>query len=149
MLRMRRGPPVDYRLCNQTVTIYHQVSAGKAFCCTRTVFQGAFLDFKKVTSVEKTGSRETNSFLLVLPSGWGGRLAWIAPQDYDQQPDQRRAGCFTLAPKDKVLLGEGPEITTREQWAALLPAQTSGLVVVRDVDPKYWQTAVCHVEAAG
>lgn len=75
MLRMRRGPPVDYRLCNQTVTIYHQISAGKEFRCTRTVFHGAFLDFKKVTAVEKTGSRETNSFLLVLPSGWSGALS--------------------------------------------------------------------------
>ncbi len=147
MLRMRRGPPVDYRLCNQTVTIYHQISAGKEFRCTRTVFHGAFLDFKKVTAVEKTGSRETNSFLLVLPSGWSGRPVWMPPQQYDAAAKQD--GEFTLAPKDKVMLGEGPEITTREQWAALLPAQTTGLVVVRDVDPKYWQTAVCHVEAAG
>ncbi len=149
MLRMRRGPPVDYRLCNQTVTIYHQTGAGAAFGCTRTVFCGAFLDFKKVTATDKTGTRETSSFLLVLPSGWGGRPVWIAPRDYDSRPAQNHAGCFTLAPKDKVLLGEGPEITTREQWAALLPAQTPGLVVVRDVDPKYWQAAVCHVEAAG
>lgn len=147
MLRMRRGPPVDYRLCNQTVTIYHQISAGKEFRCTRTVFHGAFLDFKKVTAVEKTGSRETNSFLLVLPSGWSGRPVWMPPQQYDAAAKQD--GEFTLEPKDKVMLGEGPEITTREQWAALLPAQTTGLVVVRDVDPKYWQTAVCHVEAAG
>ncbi len=147
MLRMRRGPPVDYRLCNQTVTIYHQMGAGAAFACTRIVFHGAFLDFRKVTATDKTGSRETNSFLLVLPSGWGGRPVWKAPQEYDASVAQENT--FTLAPKDKVLLGEGPEITTREQWAALLPAQTTGLVVVRDVDPKYWKTAVCHVEAAG
>ncbi len=147
MLRMRRGPPVDYRLCNQTVTLYHQTGTGAAFGCTRTVFHGAFLDFKKVTAVEKTGSRETNSFLLVLPSGWDGRPVWMSAQQYDAAVTHENT--FTLAPKDKVLLGEGPEITTREQWAVLLPAQTTGLVVVRDVDAKYWQAAVCHVEAAG
>ena len=135
--------PVDYRLCNQTVTIYHQTGAGAGFSCTRTVFHGAFLDFKKVATVDRTGIREANGFLLVLPSGWDGRPIWRYPQEPGAD------GCFTLAPKDKVLLGEGPEITTREQWAGFLPAQTAGLVVVQDVDPKYWQGRVCHVEAGG
>ena len=144
---MRRGPPVDYRLCNQTVTIYHQTGAGAAFACTRTVFKGAFLDAKKVASVDKTGSRETNGFLLVLPSGWGGRPVWAQPADYNAAP--HRVGFFTLAPLDKVMMGEGPEITTRQQWAELLPANTAGLIVIQDVDVKFWQGTVCHVEGAG
>ena len=140
-------PPVDYRLCDQTVTIYHQTGAGAGFSCIRTVFHGAFLDSQKVTTVDKTGSREGHSFLLILPSGWDNRPEWMQPDAYDAaiQTDGR----FTLAPKDKVLLGEGPEITAREAWAALVPAQTYGLVIIRDVDPKYWQGRVCHVEASG
>ncbi len=147
MLRVRRGPPVDYSLCDQTVTIYHQIGAGAAFCCTRTVFCGAFFDWKKVQTVDKTGSREASSFLLVLPSGWDGRPWWMPPQEYDAA--QSRSGCFTIAAKDKVVLGVGPEIKTREEWAALLPAKVSGLVIVQDVDPKYWQQRVTHVEVGG
>ena len=140
---------MDYSLCNQTVTIYHQTGAGAVFGCTRTVFYGAFLDWKKVQTVDKTGSREANNFLLVLPSGWGGCPEWMPPQEYDAASNTARRGRFTLAPRDKVILGEGAAITTREQWAALLPAQTAGLVVVQDVDPKYWQQRITHVEAGG
>lgn len=144
MLRVRKNPGLDYRLCDQTVTIYHQMGAGENFSCTRTVFQGAFLDFRKNQTVDKTGSRETNAFLLVLPSGIGGRPVWAAPDAYLGAPET-----FTLSPKDKILLGEGPEIATREAWAAFLPAVVSGLVVVKDVDPKYFRGAVAHVEAGG
>lgn len=148
MLRVRPGPPVDYSLCNQTVTLYHaDLSAG--FVCQRTVFAGAFLDFKKVQTVDKTGSREANGFLLVLPSGCGGRLVWATPQEYNALAEADRAGRFTLRPGDKVLLGEGPVITAREEWQRLIPASCYGLVVVKDVDPKYWQGAVCHVEGGG
>ena len=50
---------------------------------------------------------------------------------------------------DKVLLGEGPEIATREEWAGFIPAKVPGLVVVKYVDPKYWQGRLIHVEAGG
>ena len=40
----RRSAPVDYRLCNQTVTLYHW--DGKD-TYTRTVRTDAFLDFRK------------------------------------------------------------------------------------------------------
>ena len=116
--------PVDYRLCNQTVTIYHW--DGKD-TYTRTVIEkGAFLDFKKTQNVDKTGSHEANAFLLVIP----GPVVRVS------------AG-------DKALLGEGPEIATREAWAAFIPAKVDGLVVVKYVDPKYWHGAVVHTEAGG
>ena len=54
MLNVRPCSPVDYSKCNQTVTVYHR--AGEAY--TRTVYNKAFLDFKKTESVDKTGSRE-------------------------------------------------------------------------------------------
>ena len=151
MLRVRRAPPVDYSLCDQVVTLYHADfgADGKGFACARVVFAGAFLDFKKAQTVDKTGSREANGFLLVLPSGWSGRPTWMPPEEFDALEEAGRAGRFTLTPGDKVLLGQGPKVATREAWAALRPAGASGVVVIKDVDPKYWRGSVCHVEGGG
>ena len=124
MLMLRPTCPVDYRLCNQTVTIYH--CDGKDTYTRKVVKKGAFLDFKKTQNVDKTGSTETNSFLLVIP----GEVVPVA------------AG-------DKVLLGEGPEVPDRAAWSALIPAKVPGLVVVKYVDPKYWRGCVVHTEAGG
>lgn len=121
----RRTPPVDYRLCNQTVTVYHWDGKDEI---TRTVIEkGAFLDFKKVQGVSKTGSTEVNGFLLVIPCR-------------EEVP---------VAVGDKILHGEGPEITTREEWSSFIPSKVSGLVVVKYVDQKYWQDRLVHVEAGG
>lgn len=120
MLTVRRGCPVDYRLCNQTVTVYHK--DGDAY--TRKVFDKAFLDFKKTENVDKTGSTESNSFLLVIPGS--EQVVFVG---------------------DKVLLGVGEEITNREQWAALVPTKRAGVVVVKYVDVKYWRGEIVHTEA--
>lgn len=117
-------PPVDYRLCNQTVTVYHWDGAG---IYTRSVIRaGAFLDFKKTQNVEKTGSKEATSFLLVIPGA-----------------------SVPVAVGDKVVRGEGPEISTREDWVALIPTKYTGMGVIKYVDPKYWRGSVVHVEAGG
>lgn len=118
----RRNCPVDYRMCNQTVTVYHK--DGDTY--TRTVYTRAFLDFKKTQTVDKTGSKEANSFLLVIP---GGTQAVFAG--------------------DKVMLGEGPDISTRDEWAAFIPAKVPCLVVVSYADPKYWNGKIVHTEAGG
>lgn len=120
---LRPTCPVDYRLCNQTVTIYHW-DGKEAY--TRKVIRNAFLDFKKTQNVDKTGSKEANAFLLVVPGP---------------------AVAVTVG--DKVLLGEGPEVATREEWAALIPSKVEGLVVVKYADPKYWRGCVVHTEAGG
>lgn len=119
----RRTCPVDYRLCNQTVTVYHW-DGGTGY--TRTVINNAFLDLKKTQNVDKTGSTEVNSFLLVIPGE-----------------------TVPVAVGDKVVLGEGPEVTARDEWAAFIPSKVPGLVVVKYVDPKYWHDALVHVEAGG
>lgn len=125
MIRVKhRASPVDYQLCNQTVTVYHWDK--KETVIRKVIEKGAFLDFKKVQGVGKTGSTEVNSFLLVIPCS--------------ESP---------VAADDKVLLGEGPEITTREDWARFIPSNTPGLVVVKWVDPKYWKGRMVHVEAGG
>lgn len=122
MLSVRPQSPVDYSKCNQTVTIYHK--DGETY--TRTVTKRAFLDFRKTQNVDKTGSREVNPFLLVVPCAVQGVFV-----------------------EDKVLLGVGEEIASREAWAALIPSRVPGLVIVQYVDPKYWQGRLVHVEAGG
>lgn len=123
MLCVQNRPPVDYSMCNQIVTVYHW--DGK-ITYTRTVYEKAFLDFKKTQNVDKTGSKESNSFLLVIPCSLQGIFVG-----------------------DKVILGAGPDITTREEWAAFVPSKVPGLAVVSYVDPKYWQGRMVHVEAGG
>ena len=122
MLFRRNSTPVDYRLCNQTVTIYHK--DGEKY--TQRTHTNAFLDFRKNHTVDKTGSKESNSFLLILPG--------------DTQ---------AVFVEDKVLLGEGPEITTRAAWAEFIPVKVPGLVVVKYIDPKYWNGQLVHTEAGG
>ena len=119
----RRTSPVNYRLCNQTVTIYHWDGKDNY---TQKVFRNAFLDFRKTQNVEKTGQTEVNTFLLVIPG--------------ESVP---------VAVGDKVVLGEGPEITDRAAWAAFIPSKVPGLIVVKYVDPKYWRGSVVHTEAGG
>ena len=119
-IRRRKGP-LDYRLCNQTVTVYHK----EGDKITRTVHSDAFLDFKKTENVDKTGSKEVNSFLLVIPCSE-----------------------VCVHPEDKVLLGTGEEITAA-RWPSFIPVKVSGLVVVKYVDPKYWSGKLIHVEAGG
>lgn len=119
----RRSSPVDYRLCNQTVTVYHW-DGGTEY--TRKVFHNAFLDFRKTQNVDKTGSKEANSFLLVIPGP-----------------------AVPVSVGDKVIIGEGPEIETREDWAAFIPTKYTGMGVIKYVDPKYWHGSVVHTEAGG
>lgn len=122
MLSVQSRTPVNYSLCNQTVTIYHK--DGDSYTCK--ILRNAFLDFKKTENVDKTGSREANTFLLVIPCD--------------------SAQVFV---GDKVLLGEGQAVSTSGEWAKLIPATTPGLVVVSYVDPKYWNGRMVHVEAGG
>lgn len=119
MLCVQPRSPVDYRLCNQTVTVYH-LNADKTMA--RTVHPNAFLDFRKNQNINKTGETQTNSFLLVIP------------------------GAVALYTGDKAYLGTGPETVT---WADFIPAKVDGLVVIKYVDPKYFNGIQCHVEAGG
>lgn len=123
MLILRNSTPIDYsKLCNQTVTVYHK--DGDKF--TQATYNNAFLDFRKNQNVDKTGSRESNSFLLILP---GATQAVFVG--------------------DKVLLGNGPKISTPEEWRDHIPAKVPSLVVVDYVDLKYWNGQLVHTEAGG
>ena len=114
--------PVNYSLCNQTVTVYHK----DGDIITRKVYDRAFLDFRKTQTTDKTGSKEANTFLLVIP---GSEQAVFAG--------------------DKVILGNGPEVTTAKEWSTMVPVKVPGLVVVNYVDCKYWNGKIVHTEAGG
>lgn len=119
--------PLDYnRLCKQTVTIYRKQDAGEGTEYLRMVIRRAFLDYKKTQSVDKTGSKDANSFILVVPGG---------PQ--------------AVFVGDKVYDGIGPEIADREAWASFIPTKVPGLVVVSYADPKKWNGQIVHTEAGG
>lgn len=123
-MRVCRGQcPIDYdRLCRQTVTVYHKEK--EAY--TRTVYAKAFLDRKKTVSVDKTGSKEANSFLLVIPGA-----------------------VQTVFAEDKVYEGIGPEIGDSAAWAALIPSKDPNVVVAKYADPKKWNGQIVHTEAGG
>ena len=111
----------DYKkLFKQTISVYDKDKY------TKTVYTNAFFDFKKVQSIDRTGSSEVNSALIVVPGS--------------AQP---------FKPGDKVYLGDGPVIASRAEWASFIPANTPGLVVVRYVDPKYYCGKLVHWEAGG
>lgn len=123
-MRVRRSAcPIDYsKLCRQTVTVYHR--SGTDYI--RTVHTQAFLDYKKTHSVDKTGSKEANSFLLVIPGG-----------------EQ------SVYVEDKVFSGIGPEIATADAWRQFIPANYPGLLVVKYADTKCWDGQIVHTEAGG
>lgn len=127
-MRTRKNTcPVDYRLCNQTVTVYRKVEENGAASFLRTVYEKAFLDFKKTVSVDKLGATEATSFLLVIP---GSEQA--------------------VYPGDKILLGNGPEIASGDFWVKeFIPSKVDGLVVAKYADPKYWNGEIVHTEAGG
>ncbi len=120
---VKKGCPVNYDLlCRQTVTVYHKEDKGY----TRTVYPKAFLDHKKTLSVDKTGSREANSFLLVIPGN-----------------------TQTVFADDKVYEGVGPEISSADQWRDFVPVKVPGLVVAKYADCKRWDGEIVHTEAGG
>ena len=117
--------PVEraYALCDRAVTVYHRNGANDI---TRTVYERAFIDRDKGLNVNKVGASESTGYLLVIPG--------------DFQACQ--VG-------DKVIEGEGPEITTDSQWRSFIPAEVEGLIVVRHVDTKPWGGHIAHTEARG
>lgn len=124
VFRRKAENPVRYDLCNQTVTVYRKADGKEEY--TRKVYSQAFLDRKKTLSVDKTGSREANSFLLVIPG--------------DEQ---------TVFAEDKVFEGIGPVISTADEWKKFIPSTVPELVVVKYADTKRWNGQIVHTEAGG
>lgn len=118
-----------YLLCRQTVTLYHPDPAARTV--TRTVLRDVFLDHRRRAADTARGPRDATSFVLIVP-----------------QASARWGEEYTLAPHDRVLDGEGPEVAY-EDWLRWLPAQQPGLCVVQYVDLKTIAGSPCHIEAGG
>ena len=126
MRAIKNANPIRYDvLCNQTVTVYRKEEGAAKFA--KTVFEKAFLDFRKTVSTDRLGATESTSFLLVIPGS-----------------------VQAVFPGDKVLLGNGPDIPSGDYWAKeFIPSKVDGLVVVKYADPKYWNGKIIHTEAGG
>ena len=81
MLKPISNVPLDYSLCNMTVTVYHREGL------TRQVMEGVHYEFTSRREVTGGIEEKSRGFLLVVP------------------------GERDVRPGDKVLLGIGPEIS--------------------------------------
>jgi hypothetical protein len=115
---------IDYSLCKQSVTVYHFENNE----VTSTYFPIAKFEFTETQKVDKVGSSEEDTFLLVIP---GNAIA--------------------CSVGDKVLLGQGeqPSGDHAAFWRSLIPAKVDNLGVVRKVHACYWNGEICHTEARG
>lgn len=110
--------PLDYSLCNQTVTLYRL----RGDALHRQVVEKAFYQWERREHPEELGIRQDTVFTLILPGQW------------------------ELQPGDRVFSGIGPVIS-KNQWAGFIPACVEGLSQVQYVKKFSWQGAVCHTEA--
>ena len=85
MLKPILNVPLDYSLCQMTVTVYHREGL------TRQVIEGVHYEFTDRREVEGGIARVSRGFHLVIP------------------------GQCQIFPGDKVLLGIGPEIAKWEE----------------------------------
>ena len=116
MLRRLKNIPLDYSLCVMTVTVYHREGL------TRHVIRNAHYEYTDQRTVETGMEDDSRSFLLVVP------------------------GKCDLRCGDKVVLGEGPEVT---HWSELNVPSVQSLGVIASVKPRYFRGRLCHVEARG
>lgn len=114
-----------YELCNDVVSVYHYDDG----YVTKTVYERAYLGNSKAESVGRTGTSESNGFLLVVPG--------------DTQACEIG---------DKVMLGDGPEVpdgAVNNWWRSFTPARVDGLVVVKTVNVNRFGGKIVHTEANG
>ncbi len=110
--------PLDYSLCNQTVTVYSLQNGA----VRRQVIENAWYQFWESEKLDHTGKQRETGCLLVIPGG------------------------AELRPGDRIYPGVGPQITQKE-WTGFLPVHIPGLAQVAYVKPCYWQGQLCHIEA--
>ena len=115
MLRNNNKLPLSYSLCCMDVTVYRREDL------TRHVLHGVHYEYESELTVRDGRARLHRDFLLVIP------------------------GEFPVAPGNKVVLGEGPQVSDWED----LDTAVEALGIVRSVKPRYFMGKPCHVEARG
>lgn len=149
----------DYSLCQQAVTVYHNDGT----TITRTVWEKAFLDHRKTETVDRTGSAESNGFLLVIPSA--EQACHVGDKVFDGVgpfvPGTQTTSTTTTTTtttSETVSTATATTTTTGDQtpsqdalawWRAFIPSKVDGLVVVKYVDVKRWAGSIVHTEAGG
>lgn len=135
-LRYKPAAPLRYEHCDQTVTVYH--TTFNPFRCRRAVLEGVYWGHRKNWALQLTGAKAGSSLLLVIPQKSGARVS--------AADDTGTAGTYVLEAGDRVVMGTGPEVKTREEWSALLP-DAAQVATVGWVEQFYWHGEPCHVEA--
>lgn len=110
--------PLDYSLCDETVTLYRRTEDG----VLRRVIPNARYIWEEHLTTDASGAHQERKFLLILP------------------------GQRDILPGDRVVGGIGPQIT-KAQWSTFLPVNTPGLSQVAYIKPCHYLGAVCHIEA--
>lgn len=113
--------PLDYSLCQQTVTVYRKQTDG----IYRQVVENCFFRLERHRKVDALGCRGEKTLLLIVPG------------------DTR-----CVFPGDRVMEGVGPEVSA-EAWSQFVPALVEGLAQVSYATPFVWEGRLCHVEAGG
>ena len=108
-----------YPLCRTMVTVY-RLRDGQV---QRQVEDGCFYQWQDVLEENVQGQRRVRKFYLVMPG---------SPQ--------------RVFPGDRVLLGEGPQISAGE-WDSFVPSVVPTLSQVQYACPHYWHGKLCHTEA--
>ena len=110
---------MQYPFCNQTVTCYRLIDGQ----VQRQVLKNCYYHYRDEKIETDTGSRWVRKFLLI-------------------QPGEKQM----VFPGDRILAGEGPEVTA-EQWATFLPVNVPALGQVAYATPWYWAGRISHTEA--
>ena len=111
--------PLDYSLCDKTVTVYRR----QADQILRLVAQACYYSWQEVQVTDERGCRRETKCLLIMPG--------------DKQK---------VFVGDRIFDGVGPDIALQD-WAAFIPVKVAGLSEVSYVQPYYWDGMLCHVEA--
>ena len=109
--------PLDYSLCDQTVTVYRRNGEGIA----RYVVECCYFSRQTATSTEHYGKSRLKPFLLIIPGG-----------------------DFPLQTGDRIFDGTGPETV---DWQAFVPAAVPELYEAAYVKPCRWEGEITHWEA--
>ena len=150
-------------LYGQTVTVYHPVAVKKRV--DKFVLRGVFCQLGSREVPDAAGAKHGAAMLLVVPertrgaaSAGGGEAAAGAKVDAADQAagaaaeangdlrEMRYGVDYKLAAGDRVLLGEGADITWAD-WGGFVPAEVDGLGVITYVLPLYLRGGLHHVEA--
>ena len=150
-------------LYGQTVTVYHPVTVKKRV--DRFVLRDVFCQLGSREVPDAAGAKHGAAMLLVVPertrgaaSAGGGEAAAGAKVDAAGQAagaaaeasgdlrEMRYGVDYKLAAGDRVLLGEGADITW-DEWGGFVPAEVDGLGVITYVLPLYLRGGLHHVEA--